>query len=67
MPPKNTDRAMQIIAVALRNDVESDEVEAACRQHGIDPETADIRQMDRAVKNTYGQPPPTAWLPWRRA
>lgn len=67
MAPKDSSkRDWQLVGLAMRNDVDSFDLEEACRQRGVDPNTADLRDVDKAIKDTYGQPPPASWLPWRR-
>lgn len=65
-PQDKNKRDWQLVGLAMSNDVDSFDLEEACRRQGIDPDTADLRDVDKAIKDTCGQPPPSSWLPWRR-
>lgn len=54
-------RDMDLVAIALRNDLDSDQLEQACRAAGIDPYRASLDEVDQAAKDYYGPPAPPRW------
>jgi len=65
MPKANKIRDFAMIGIALRYGLDSIELEEVVRQAGLDPETASLEEIRKAVAGRYQQlPAPPFWPRW---
>jgi hypothetical protein len=49
-------RDLQLIGIALELGIDSDDLDDACRESGINPRTADLSDVSSAARSKFGLP-----------
>lgn len=55
-PAPYNPRDLELIGIAMRLGIDSDDLDAACRQAGIDPYAADNQTVYKAAAASFGLP-----------